>query len=97
MAAAARRLVESLRTTPKMARLPRRLPKAETAKTAAGPPSPIRIPAPSGPISDPELSPMPETTLAAVRSSGEATTSGMSAAWTGRDVETSVAATVARA
>ena len=39
-------------------------------RRAAGPPSPIRSPAPSGPSSDPALSAMPDTTLAAVRSSG---------------------------
>jgi len=55
----------------------------------------MRSPAPSGPISAPALSSMPETTLAAVNSSGDSTTSGMSAAWIGREKETIVAERIA--
>ena len=54
------------------------------------------MPAPSGPTSEPALSAIPDTTFAAVRSSGEPTTSGVNAECSGRDSATSVAVTVAR-
>jgi len=76
--------------------LPIRVARAAAANTASGPPSSIRIAAPRGPVREPALSNMPDTTFAAVRSSGEAATSGRRDACNGRESETDVAVIVAR-
>ena len=62
-----------------------------------GPPSAIRSPAPSGPSSDPLLSAMPDTTLAAVSSSGEVDDLGQQRRVDGPREGDRVAVSVARA